>query len=70
MIDKKAEGIGKRIKSYRLKAGLTQVGLEDKSGVPSNTIARLEQGRHRASNQTIEKLAKALSITATDLLGY
>ena len=70
MTDKKAKEIGKRIKQYRLKASLSQVGLAEIAGIQPNTIARLERGEHHASGPTIEKLAKALKVTATDLLDF
>lgn len=70
MVDKKSLEIGKRIKNYRLKAGLSQAGLAEIAGIQPNTLARLERGEHRISNTTIEKLAKALNVTATDILHY
>jgi transcriptional regulator with XRE-family HTH domain len=70
MIDKTSQDIGKRIKQYRLNAGLSQVSLAEMSSIHSNTLARLERGQHRASNPTIEKLAKALGVTASDILAF
>ncbi len=69
MTDKRAKEIGKRIKDLRLKAGLSQVGLGEKAGTDPNTVARAERGLHRASSDTIEKLAKALGLTTTDITG-
>jgi transcriptional regulator with XRE-family HTH domain len=62
------KAIGKRIRQLRLDANLTQDGLEELSGVKSNTIARLERGAHTASAPTLRKLAKALSVKVSDLL--
>jgi transcriptional regulator with XRE-family HTH domain len=62
--------IAKRIKQYRKQSGLTQAGLAEKAGVASTTIARVERGDNQASLPTIEKLAKALEIKASDILGY
>lgn len=70
MIDKKSQDIGKRIKQYRKNAGLSQVGLAEKASIQPNTLARLERGEHRASSPTIEKLAKALGVTASDILAF
>jgi len=70
MIDKKSKEIGKRLRQLRKDAELTQASLSDKSGVPANTIARLERGEHRISQDTMEKLAKALKTTASAILGY
>jgi len=68
MTDKRAQEIGYQIRKYRLKAGLSQVGLAELAGIQPNTVARLERGKHRASSLTVEKLAKALQITASDIL--
>mgnify|MGYP001575324534 CR=1 FL=1 len=70
MIDKKSKEIGKRLRQLRKDAELTQASLSGKSGVPANTIARLERGEHRISQDTMEKLAKALNTTASAILGY
>jgi transcriptional regulator with XRE-family HTH domain len=68
MTDKRAQEIGNQIRKYRLKAGLSQVGLAELAGIQPNTVARLERGKHRASSLTVEKLAKALQITASEIL--
>jgi transcriptional regulator with XRE-family HTH domain len=64
------KAIAKRIKQYRKQSGLTQASLAEKAGVASTTIARVERGDNQASLPTIEKLAKALEIKASDILGY
>ena len=69
-INSSAEKIGKRLRQFRKDAELTQASLSDKSGVPANTIARLERGDHQISQDTMEKLAKALKTTASAILGY
>ncbi len=43
--------------------------LADKSGVHRNTISKLENGRGGAYPQTIRKLAEALDVDPTELLG-
>jgi transcriptional regulator with XRE-family HTH domain len=68
MTDKADKQTGKKIRSYRRALGLSQVALENKSGVPSNTIARLERGEHTASIPVLKKLARALGVTINDLL--
>jgi transcriptional regulator with XRE-family HTH domain len=64
------KAIAKRIKQYRKQSGLTQDALADKAGLATNTIARVERGVHRPSSLTIEKLAKALGVKASDILDY
>ena len=61
---------GQRLRTLRLKAGLTQVALAESSGVDANTIARLERGEHTPSNPTLKKLAEALGVKVSDILGY
>ena len=61
--------IAKRIKEYRIKSGLTQAALGEKIGVDSNTISRLENGRHLPSLETAESLAIVFSVTVPDILG-
>jgi DNA-binding XRE family transcriptional regulator len=61
---------GKRLRQYRLNAGLTQAALAEKSGIEANTIARLESGEHTPAHTTLKKLSQALIITISDILGY
>ncbi len=68
MTDKADIQTGKKIRKYRKSLGLSQAGLEEMSGVPWNTIARLERGEHTASTPVLRKLAKALGVTVDDLL--
>ncbi|HEY4963353.1 MAG TPA: helix-turn-helix transcriptional regulator [Candidatus Saccharimonadales bacterium] len=69
MTDQANKETGKRIVKYRKTLGLSQEALHDKSGVPANTIARLERGEHTATTPTLRKLAKALDVTLSDLIG-
>jgi transcriptional regulator with XRE-family HTH domain len=61
--------VGNRIRRLRLDAKLTQKSLAEKVDVDSNTIARLERGSHTASTPTLQKLAKALNVKVSDILG-
>lgn len=70
MTKKQQKATGKRIKELRLRAGLSQLGLAELSGVSTNTVARLERGEHRISSETVEKLAKALDVKASDILAF
>ena len=63
------KAIAKRIIQYRKQSGLTQLALAEKMGVDSNTISRLENGRHLPSLETAESLAKVFGVTVTDILG-
>jgi len=69
MPDNNDKVVGERIRRFRLDANLTQDSLAEKAGVKSNTIARLERGAHTASSPTLQKLAKALNVKVSDILG-
>ena len=57
------------LKYYRLKAGLTQEQLAEKSGVSRATIANIERGvQSFLKSSTIIKLADALKIDPKVLL--
>ncbi|WP_461219164.1 helix-turn-helix domain-containing protein [Lapidilactobacillus salsurivasis] len=45
-------------------AGLTQTQLSERSGIPRNTIARIEKG-HNTSIVTLSKIANALNMNLT-----
>lgn len=57
---------GQRLRSARLKSGLTQMQLADKAGVGRNTVPRLERGEQQPLLETARRLEKVLG---TDLLG-
>jgi transcriptional regulator with XRE-family HTH domain len=64
------EGLSERLQYSRKTAGLTQMGLARASGVPQNTISRIELGRNdETSTGTLKKLALALKVSADFLLG-
>jgi predicted ATPase/DNA-binding XRE family transcriptional regulator len=55
---------GTLLKSFRMRAALTQEQLAERAGVSSAAIGALEQGLRRAPyRQTVELLAKALALT-------
>jgi transcriptional regulator with XRE-family HTH domain len=58
-----------RLRTLRLKKGLTQDALAKKIGVSRGYLARLEMGRHDPPLSRLRKLAKALRVPATELLG-
>lgn len=58
-----------RLKDYREKNGLTQVQLAELSEVSARMIQNYEAGIHKPRYEIAEKLAKALNITAPELLG-
>jgi ribosome-binding protein aMBF1 (putative translation factor) len=59
--------ISQRIRSARMAAGLNQTELAEKAGLTQSHISRLENGEHSPNQLTIQKIAKALDIPASDL---
>jgi transcriptional regulator with XRE-family HTH domain len=58
-----------KIKRYREQSGLSQQALSKKAGLSREYLARLESGQHNPSLVTLQKLAKALGVPVTELLG-
>ena len=59
---------GRRLRETRLRAGLSQSDLEDISGIPKARLSRYENGHVAPSIQTLERLARALSVSEASLL--
>ena len=57
----------RRIRAARIEKGWTQQRLADYSGIARANIARLEAGRHAPRIDTIELLARALSLPLAEL---
>jgi transcriptional regulator with XRE-family HTH domain len=58
-----------RLKSARNRAGLTQTGLAEATGLSQGYIAQIEQGDKTPSLDTLNLLAEALQVTPGWLLG-
>jgi transcriptional regulator with XRE-family HTH domain len=61
--------IGEKLREVRTRRLLTQDELADKAGVSQSTIANIERDNAEPQFRTIRKLAKALDIEPTELLG-
>jgi DNA-binding transcriptional regulator YiaG len=59
--------VSKRIHSLRKKAGLTQMQLAERCGLPQSHISRLERGEHSPSNKSIRAIATALGVHPKEL---
>ena len=57
-----AKTIGDRLRTYRNRAGLNQEELAEKAGVHPTYIGQLERGEKNATLETVEKVARALSL--------
>lgn len=61
--------IGDRLRKVRTKRLLTQAELSERSGVNATTIVRVERDQVEPHFRTIRKLAKALDVDPSELLG-
>ena len=61
--------IGDKLREARTRKLMTQQELADKSGVGVTTIVRIERNQVEPQFRNIRKLAKALDIAPTELIG-
>ncbi len=61
--------IGRDLKAARVRRLLTQVELAEKAGVSPSTIVNIERNQTTPHFRTIRKLAEALEVDPTSLLG-
>ncbi len=61
--------IGDKLKEVRTRRLLTQVELAKKAEVNHSTIVNVERNQQEPHFRTIRKLAKALDVDPTELLG-
>ena len=59
---------GKKVKATRLKKGMSQRDIARKLGVSANYISQIERGVENLSLRGIEKLAKAIDVSTSELL--
>lgn len=59
--------IGREIRRYRMKAGLTVAGLAATAGLSSGMLSKVENGQTSPSLDTLEALAQALNVPLTSL---
>jgi len=60
--------LGEKIKKIRKEKGLSQEQLATKSKLHRTYISDIERGDRNVSIRNIEKIAKALGVTISDLL--
>jgi len=61
--------IGAKLKEVRTRRLLTQIELAEKAGVNTSTIIHTERNQTEPHFRTIRKLAEALNVDPTELLG-
>ncbi len=67
-LNKGGEEMGYKIKEARIKKGMTQEELSEKSGVSRGTICALESSQEKnTSTETLLKLASALNVSIDDI---
>lgn len=57
------------VRRLRAKKKFSQKALADKIGISVSYVSMLERGQRSPPLETIEKMAKALGVTASSLLG-
>ena len=62
--------ISENLSRIRKEQRYTQRELAELAGLNSNYYAKVERGDGMPSLKTIHKLAKALKVTATDIVGF
>lgn len=58
---------GKSVRQARLKAGLTQEDLADKSGLDRSYLGGVERGERNPTLTVIEKIAEGLGVSIAEL---
>ena len=61
--------VGAEMQLARKISGLTQSELAEKSGVPQETISRIERGRSNPTLGTLEKLVRAMGVEINVSIG-
>lgn len=61
------EKLGKRVRKARRDKKITQEELADRVGLHYTTISRIERGISNPPVQTIDKIAKALRVSLSNL---
>ena len=61
--------VGERIRAARKAKGLTQKALGEACGIAEPTIRRYELGKLNPKYETLEKIASALGLSASELMG-
>ncbi|MEK7577997.1 MAG: helix-turn-helix transcriptional regulator [Patescibacteria group bacterium] len=62
--------LGRRIRRFRKRSGLTQEKLAEKVNVSVTHVGLVETGKRRLSLKTLQKIASTLGVKAKDLLPF
>lgn len=69
-MDDLRENFGKRLKTLRRQAGLTQEQLAEATELSVDFISLVERGINAPSFDNLEKLAKALGVSVQELFDF
>ena len=61
--------VGQKLKAIRTRRLLTQEELAERAGVSAATVVNVERNNQEPHFRTIRKLAEALNVDPTELLG-
>lgn len=61
--------LGHTIRTYRLKARLSQEKLAEKANLARNYIGNIERAEYKVTVETLAQIAKALKVRVRDLVG-
>ena len=61
--------IGDRLKDLRIRRALTQQELAERAGISQNALNRIELNKAEPHMSTLRKLATALSVDPSKLIG-
>lgn len=70
MKDERLLQLGHKIRYERLKKGLSQEGLEEKSMVSRRTISEIERGNADIRYTNLLQIAEALNMSVSELLNF
>uniref|UniRef100_UPI004029FB61 helix-turn-helix domain-containing protein n=1 Tax=Candidatus Stercorousia sp. TaxID=3048886 RepID=UPI004029FB61 len=70
MKDERLLQLGQKIRYERLKKGLSQEGLEEKSMVSRRTISEIERGNADIRYTNLLQIAEALNMSVSELLNF
>lgn len=60
--------LGETLRDLRLRSGLTQIGLADRTGVAVNSIRMYEAGRRIPRLEQLKALARAFGVTCSEIV--
>lgn len=60
--------LGRNLRRARLDREMTQEEVAERSGVHATEVSRIESGKRDPQVSTVQRLAKAVGVSASDLL--